>query len=79
MQILGQIRGFLKYVKYNIFCDFSYCPYFFSILSTSEIAALAHTLNGSNDVFPRNRGFLVSEWKVTPFGRNMPQKQNVRE
>jgi len=55
MQILRQIvsaKGFPKYVKYNTFVTL-YCPYFFSILSTGQTAAPAHTLNGSNDVFPR--------------------------
>jgi len=49
MQILG--RGvFPKYVKYNTFLS---VLIFSSILSTGEAAAIAHTLNGSNDVLSR--------------------------
>jgi len=62
-QILGQIGwagGKLKYVKYNIYATFyTVLIPFFSILSTGQTAALAHTLNGSNDVFPH---------KDVPFG-----------
>jgi len=43
-------KVFPKYVKYNTFVTFND---FFSILSTGQTAALAHTLNRSNDVFPR--------------------------
>jgi len=53
MQILGKIglaEGFPKYVKYNTFLT---VLTFFSILLTGQVVALAHTLNGSNDVFPR--------------------------
>jgi len=42
-----------KYVIYSTFVTFCTVLTFFSILSTSQTAALAHTLNGSNDVFPR--------------------------
>jgi len=60
MQILGHIglEGVLyRYVKYKTFVTF--LTAFFSILSTGQTAALAHTFNGSNDVFPR---------KKVPFG-----------
>jgi len=40
-----------KYVKYNTFVTFL-TVIFFSILSTGQTAALARTLNGSNNVFP---------------------------
>jgi len=59
MQILGQIGSGGGSPQIYHFCDFFDCPNFFSILSTGQTAALAHTLNGSNDVFPR---------KEVPFG-----------
>jgi len=62
MQIFGQIgsAGVLhKYVKYNTFVTFLIVLIFLSILSTGQTAAPAHTLSGSNDVFPR---------KEVPFG-----------
>jgi len=57
MQILGQIgsAGVLpKYVRYETFVTSLTVLIFFSILSTGQITALVHTLNGSNDVFLHN-------------------------
>jgi len=80
MQILGQISsaGVLpKYVKYYTFLTVFT---FFSILSTGQTLALVHTLNDSNDVFPRKEvPFGGLEWRVTLFGGNMPQPPNGRE
>jgi len=50
MQIFGQIgftKGSPQIRQINTFV-----LTFFSILSTGQTAALAHTRNGSNDVFP---------------------------
>jgi len=61
MQILGQIgsAGFLpKYVKFNTFVAF--LTVIISVLSTDQTAALAHTLNGSNDEFPHEEVLLFS-------------------
>jgi len=46
-------RGVLpKYIKYNTFVTFYTVLTFFLILSTGQTVAQAHTLDGSNDVFP---------------------------
>jgi len=71
-QIGLAVGGFPKCVKYNAFCDFLTVFIVFldplhtsirgsgaQILSTRQSAVLVHTLNGSNDVFPRKE---VSFW-----------------
>jgi len=44
-------------VKYNTSVAFYTVLAFFSILSTGQTAALAHTLNGSNDVSAQGDAF----------------------
>jgi len=59
MQILGQIGSvgvFTKCIKYSTFYT---VITFILILSTGQTVALAHMLNGLNDVFPH---------KEVPFG-----------
>jgi len=71
MQILRQIGSaeiLPKYVKYNTFVT---VLIFFSILSAGQTAALAHTLNGSNDVFPR---FVVRMKGGGIWGKYAPRK-----
>jgi len=55
MQIMEQISlaaAFTQVHEISHFCGFLYCSYLFSIFSTGQTGALAHTLNGSNDVLP---------------------------
>jgi len=51
-----------KYVIYNTFVAILAVVIFFSIFSTGQTAALAHMLNGSNDMFPH---------KEVPFGASV--------